>query len=189
VNRPYKGDTMFDDIKKYQTLERLKDGQPVTIRAIRAEDKEKVNRAFQNLDRESVYTRLFSYKQELTENDLKRITEIDYEKEVGLVVTRALEKEEIIIGSGRYFAFDGADGRLHAEVAFLVEEDYQGQGMARMILSHLAAIARSRGIAFFEAEVLPGNKAMLTAFARSGLPMKQRHAGDTIQVTLSLTEG
>jgi GNAT superfamily N-acetyltransferase len=189
LNRPYKGDTMLDDIKKYQALERLKNGRPVTIRAIRAEDKEKIAQAFQDLEPESIYTRLFTYKKELTDGDLKRLTEIDYEREVGLVVTLLIEKEEIIIGSGRYFAFDGADGRLHAEVAFLVEEDYQGQGMARMILSHLAAIARSRGIAFFEAEVLPGNKAMLTAFARSGLPMKQRHAGDFIQVTLSLTEG
>ena len=45
-----------------------------------------------------------------------------------------------------------------------MEEDYQGQGLARTIMRHLAAIARSRGIAFFDAEVLPENKAMLAAF-------------------------
>jgi GNAT superfamily N-acetyltransferase len=71
-------------------------------------------------------------------------------------------------------------------VTFLVEKDYQGQVTARMIMRHLAGIARSRGIAFFDAEVLPENKAMLAAFARSGLPMSQRYAGDVIHVTLSL---
>ena len=191
ANRPYEsgtGGTMIDDIKSYRAGERLKDGQAVIIRAIRADDKEKIARAFRNLEKESIYTRLFTHKTELTESDLKKFTEIDFEKEVGLVVTREIDTEEIIIGSGRYFAFEGAGGKRHAEVAFTVEEDYQGQGMARMILRHLTAIARSRGIVGFDAEVLPGNKAMLAAFARSGLPMKQHFTGDVVHVTLSLSE-
>jgi RimJ/RimL family protein N-acetyltransferase len=177
---------MFDDIKNYRAAERLKNGQAVTIRAIRSDDKDKIARAFRNLEQESIYTRLFTHKTELTDGDLKKITEIDFEKEVGLVVTRDIGTEEVIIGSGRYFAYQGDDGRLHAEVAFIVEEDYQGLGMARVILRHLTAIARSRGIACFDAEVLPENKAMLMAFARSGLPMKQDYAGDVVHVRLSL---
>jgi GNAT superfamily N-acetyltransferase len=177
---------MLDDIKNYHAEERLKNGQPVTVRAIQADDKERIHRAFRNLEKESVYTRLFTHKTELTEGDLKRITEIDFEREVGLVVALGSEAKEVIIGSGRYFAFGGADGQLHAEVAFMVEEDYQGQGLARTIMRHLAGIARSRGITFFDAEVLPENKAMLVAFARSGLPMTQHYSGDVVHVTLSL---
>ncbi|MBI5582182.1 MAG: GNAT family N-acetyltransferase [Deltaproteobacteria bacterium] len=177
---------MFNNIKNYRAEEKLKDGRPVIVRAIRADDKEKIDRAFRNLEKESVYTRLFTHKMELTEKDMKKLTEIDFEREVALVVTLGSRSNEVIIGSGRYFAFEGTDGQRHAEVAFLVEEDYQGQGLARTIMRHLAAIARSRGIAFFEAEVLPENKAMLAAFARSGLPMTQRYTGDIIQVTLSL---
>ncbi len=125
----------------------------------------------------------------MTDDDLKKFTEIDFEKEVGLVVTRDIDTEEFIIGSGRYFAFEGDDGKRHAEVAFTVEEDYQGQGMARMILRHLTAIARSGGIVGFDAEVLPENKATLMAFSRSGLPMTQHFTGDVVHITLSLTEG
>lgn len=179
---------MIGDIKNYRAGERLKDGQAVTIRAIRADDKKKIAWAFRNLEKKSIYTRFFTHKTELTEGDLKKFTEIDFEKEVGLVVTRDIGTEEVIIGSGRYFAFEGADVERRAEVAFTVEEDYQGQGMARLILRHLTAIARSRGIAWFEAEVLPENKAMLAAFARSGLPMKQHFTGDVVHVTLSLSE-
>jgi RimJ/RimL family protein N-acetyltransferase len=177
---------MIDAVKNYQAGERLKDGQPVTIRAIRADDKERIAQAFRNLEKESIYTRLFAHKTELTEGDLKKFTEIDFEKEVGLVVTRDIGTEEVIIGSGRYFALEGDDGRPHAEVAFIVEEDYQGLGMAKVILRHLTGIARFRGIVCFDAEVLPENKAMLVAFARSGLPMTKHFTGDVVHVTLSL---
>ena len=177
---------MIDDIRNYRAVERLKDGRSVTVRAIRADDKERISRAFHNLEKESVYTRLFSHKTELTDGDLKRITEIDFAREVGLVVTLGSDVSEVIIGSGRYFTYESVDGRRHAEVAFMVEEDYQGQGLARTIMRHLAAIARSRGIAFFDAEVLPENKSMLVAFARSGLPMTQDYAGDVVHVMLSL---
>jgi GNAT superfamily N-acetyltransferase len=176
----------MDPIKNYQAEETLKSGQPVIIRAIRPEDKDKIVRAFQNLESDSIYTRLFSFKKELTESDLTRITEVDFEKDVALVVTRSIDQEEIIIGSGRYVVLEGTHEGLHAEVAFLVEEDYHGQGMARMILRHLTEIARSRGITAFEAEVLARNKAMLTAFARSNLPMEKNYIDDTVHITLML---
>jgi GNAT superfamily N-acetyltransferase len=177
---------MIDDVKNYRAEELLKNGTPVVIRAIRPDDKEKVVQAFKNLEKESIYTRLFTHKKELTDKDLVWITEVDFEKDVALVVTRVIDRDEIIIGAGRYVTFEGAEGGPHAEVAFLVEEDYQGQGMARIILRHLTAIARSRGIPCFEAEVLPGNKGMLTAFARSGLPMEQHYVEDIVHVTLFL---
>jgi RimJ/RimL family protein N-acetyltransferase len=178
---------MIDDIRNYRAEERLKNGEPIIIRAIRPEDKGKIITAFENLERESIYTRLFSFKKELTDGDLKRITEVDFDNEVALVVTHIVGNDEIIIGSGRYVITGETDQGPHAEVAFLVEEDFHGLGMAKTILRHLTAIARSRGLAAFEAEVLPGNKAMLTAFARSGLPMEQHHTGETVHITLSLT--
>jgi GNAT superfamily N-acetyltransferase len=72
-------------------------------------------------------------------------------------------------------------------VAFTVEEDYHRQGMARILLQHLAVIAREKGLSRFVAEVLPENKGMLTVFSRSGLPMKTEYGGDVVHVTLSLT--
>jgi GNAT superfamily N-acetyltransferase len=179
---------MSNNVSDYRADERLKDGRAVAVRAIRADDKERVKAAFQLLDAESIYTRLFAYKEELSEDDLRKLTEVDFTTQVALVVALASGKRETIIAGGRYFAFDGADGRRHAEVAFMVEEDYQGLGIAGMVLRHLAGIARSQGIVCFEAEVLPANRAMLRVFARSGLPMEQRSADDTIQVRMSLEQ-
>ena len=174
------------DARNYNVKETLKNGIVVTIRAVRPDDKHGIAEAFRNLDRESVYTRFFTYKNELTGEELRRATEVDFEDIVALVVTKESGKEETIIAAGRYIAFDVPGAERHAEVAFTVEEDYQGLGIATRILRHLTGIARDKGISAFEADVLAENKGMLTVFSKSSLPMKQAYDGDTIHVTLSL---
>ena len=56
------------DAAKYRAIDKLKDGTPVVVRAIRPEDKDRILDAFQGLDRDSVYTRFFAYKKELTDS-------------------------------------------------------------------------------------------------------------------------
>jgi len=93
-----------------------------------------------------------------------------------------------VIGSGRYVAAVAAGGERTAEVAFMVDRNFSGQGIAGRVLRHLTAIARENGIAALTAEVLADNKAMLAVFAKSGLPMQQRRDGGVVHVTLSLRE-
>jgi hypothetical protein len=71
-------------------------------------------------------------------------------------------------------------------VAFMVEEDYHGLGIAGLTLRHLAGIARAKGVKQFNAEVLPENKGMLAVFNRSGLPIKQELSEGVVHVTLFL---
>jgi hypothetical protein len=79
-----------------------------------------------------------------------------------------------------------ADGAARAaEVAFVVAEDCHGPDVAGLVLAHLAGIAREKGIASFEADVLGGNKPVPAVFARSGLPVRKRHENGTVHVTLS----
>jgi RimJ/RimL family protein N-acetyltransferase len=166
----------------------LRNGSEVCIRSVRADDRDRLDRAFRNLDRESVYTRFFRYVMELTDADLKRATEPDPEHEVALVVTLGSGAQETIIAGGRYVASPPSDGERAAEIAFLVEEDFQGLGIAGLVLKRLVEIARGRGITCFEAEVLAGNRSMLRVFSRSGLPIKQRRDGGVVHVQLSLSE-
>jgi RimJ/RimL family protein N-acetyltransferase len=70
--------------------------------------------------------------------------------------------------------------------AFTVKEDYQGHGIASRILRHLIHIARENGVSRFEAYVLAENTAMLTVFARSGLPMEKKLEEGALHVRLSL---
>mgnify|MGYP001199911775 FL=1 len=178
----------MNDLRDYFVTDTLRNGTSVTIRAIRPEDKTKLVSAFRNLERETIYTRFFQYVKELTDQDLKRATEIDFDREVALVVTANLEDEETIIGTGRYVVFEETDVGRNAEVAFIVEEDYQGLGIASRIFRHLVQIGRQNNVSRFKADVLSGNQAMLRVFAGSGLPMKQQRDGGVVQVTLSLDE-
>lgn len=173
----------------FSCTETVKNGLVVTIRAMRPEDRDRIAAAVGTLNRDSVYSRLFSYRNELTEAGLGRIMTLDPNRDMALLVTTGSETGEIVIGSGRYAASSAQEANRSAEIAFIVQEDYQGLGIASRLLTHLAEIARRRGIVAFEADVLAGNKAMLAVFARSGLPMKKRRDGGVAHITLSLASG
>ena len=173
------------NVSTFAVTEILKNGVTVSIRAIRPADQAGIVEAFGKLDPESVYTRFFQFKPSLSAQELKAASEVDFQNVVALVVTTKFGGREMIIG-GRYMTLDPSRTTHRAEVAFLVEEDYHGQGLAGRLLKHLAHLARELGVRQFEADVLPQNQAMLAVFARSGLPMEQRSEDGFIHVTLSL---
>jgi GNAT superfamily N-acetyltransferase len=76
-----------------------------------------------------------------------------------------------------------------AEIAFVVEEDYHGRGLASRLLRHLARVARDQGVTTFEADVLAGNAPMQAVFERTGWPTRKRREGDTVHVSMTLPGG
>jgi RimJ/RimL family protein N-acetyltransferase len=160
----------------------LKNGTVVTLRLLRADDRERMAKAVRGLDPQTIYTRLFSHRKELTEAGLDRVMRVDDAREVVIVATTGSGAEEAIIGGGRYIVT--GDGR--AEIAFTVEEDYQGQGVAGRVFAALVEVARQRGIAVFEADVLSENPSMLRVFERTGLPMRKRSEGGIVHLELTL---
>ena len=177
---------LMADPRNYYAQETLKDGTPVTIRAIRKDDKESILDAFRALDREAVYRRFFSPKEDLTDAELEQVTDVDFRQVVALVATVSqADGEEIVIGDGRYAA-DKGEKPERAELAFIIAEPYRGRGIASLLLRHLARIAQDADLSAFEADVLAYNAPMLAVFQRSGLPICRRREGDIIHVTLSL---
>jgi RimJ/RimL family protein N-acetyltransferase len=176
---------LMADPRNYYAQETLKDGTPVTIRAIRKDDKESIHNAFRALDREAVYRRFFAPKQDLTEDELEQVTDVDFNQVVALVATVSQAGGEIVVGDGRYVA-DKEGKPERAELGFVIAESYRGRGIATILLRHLARIAHHAGLSAFEADVLAYNAPMLAVFERSGLPISRRREGNTIHVALSL---
>jgi RimJ/RimL family protein N-acetyltransferase len=172
------------DPRHYVADETLKDGTLVSVRAIRRDDADTLQNAFNNLDRESVYRRFFSPKKELTDAELAQLTDVDFSRVVALLVTKQTVEVEVLMGGGRYATDDPGSGR--AEVAFVTGGNYRGLGIASHILRHLVRIAQDAGVAHFEADVLAENEPMLAVFRRSGLPMQLRRDGSVLHVTLAL---
>lgn len=163
----------------------LKNGLPVTLRELRPDDRERVAKAIRGLDAQSIYTRLFSHRKELTEAGLDRVMRVDPDREVVIVATTGAGADETVIGGGRYVVTADAPVRK-AEIAFTVEEDFHGQGIAGRLLQVLATVARDRGIAVFEADVLSENPSMLRVFERTGWPLRKRSEGGVVHFELGL---
>lgn len=177
---------MSDDDPDFRQPITLRDGRPALIRVMRPDDKQRLQSAFAKLDPQSVYTRFFSYRKELPERAFERIAEIDFVNLAGLVVTIGAGADETVIGGASYVGRTAADGAKLAEVAFTIEEDFQGQGLASKLLAALVTLARRHGLVRFEADVLAGNSPMLAVFQRSGLPLRKRREGDVVHLELDL---
>ncbi len=173
-------------VSRFSVSEVLKHGTRVTIRAIRPEDRNSFMQAFRLLEDDSIYSRFFSPRRDLSDAEIDRAVNVDFEREVALVVTTETVRGESIIAAGRFIASAGPGNQRSAELAFIVEEDYQGRGIASRLLAHLAALARSRGLTHFEADVLSRNSPMLAVFKRCGFPMHQRQDGGVVHLTLDL---
>ena len=156
----------------------LGNGRPVHLRPITPADGEALRDFHHSLSDQTVYFRFFSAKPELTDRDVHYFTEVDYDSRVAIV---ALDSEGIV-GVGRYDAL--GDGR--AEVAFVVRDDLQGRGLGSVLLEHLAAAARERGVERFIAEVLPENHRMIATFREAGFEVRQRREEDVLAVAFDI---
>jgi GNAT superfamily N-acetyltransferase len=174
------------DKESYVFDEVLRDGTPVTLRAARSDDGSKILQAFRKLRQETVYTRFFGYKSDVSDVELKRITDGDFSRDVALLVTIGSGEEEVVIGGASYFSTTTAPQPHSAELAFTVEDDYQGLGVASLLMRHMVNVARKNKLKSLEADVLASNLPMLAVFRNSGLRMALRHDGDVVHVTLSL---
>ena len=157
------------EARNYSAHEVLRDGGSIYIRAIRADDKERLLDHFRHMSQDSIYHRFFGLKHSLTEQDLVRFTEVDFTTHVALVATLRTGGDERFIGVGRYVV----SGPGRAEIAFAVLDEHQGRGIGTVLLDHLGRVARAAGIVEFQADVLGDNNRMLEVFGKSGYRVKR----------------
>ncbi|MGP5125190.1 bifunctional acetate--CoA ligase family protein/GNAT family N-acetyltransferase [Brachybacterium tyrofermentans] len=143
----------------------LRDGSAAHLRPIRPTDADALQDFHQRQSEHSRYLRFFAAMPQLSPRDLSRFTHVDHHDRVAFIVLVGDE----IIAVARY---DRIEPRA-AEVAFNVSDARQGAGLASVLLEHLAAAARERGISFFTAEVLPQNAKMINVFTEAGFDVER----------------
>jgi RimJ/RimL family protein N-acetyltransferase len=168
---------------KYSAIETLRDGRRVEIRALRPEDRDDLAAAVGRVSTQSLYRRFFAVKRHFTEQETAFFVEVDFVDHVALVAVVEEDGRPVIVAGGRYIVVQPGQ----AEVAFVVIDEYQGQGVAAALMRHLVTIARAAGLRELVAEVLPDNAAMLKVFERSGLPLRTRREPQVVHVTLQLS--
>jgi len=159
----------------------LTDGGTVTLRPIGPDDADSLAAFHSRLSPETVYNRFFAYRPTLSGADLERFTTVDHDDRVALVATLLGQ----IVGVVRY---DRLPGTHDGEVAFVIEDAHQGRGLGPILLEHLSAAARERGIRRFVADVLPTNRAMLGVFRTAGFAMKRELAEGYVELSFPITQ-
>lgn len=163
---------MMEKLSQFSQHVSLRNGNPLLIRAIRPDDKQRLSDVFHRLTGKSVYFRFFSAKKELTAKELRYFTEIDFNHHVAIVATIKNESIEKIVGVGRYIEIkEKGQGRV-AELAFAVDDEHQNLGIGTILFEQIVTIAQDNGISGLEADVLAGNKNMLEIFEHSGFKLK-----------------
>ncbi|MEV0681580.1 GNAT family N-acetyltransferase [Actinosynnema sp. NPDC050436] len=139
----------------------LSDGGTVHLRPITPDDAEKLLAFHGRLSERTRYFRYFGPYPRMPQRDVERFSTVDHADRVAFT---ALLGDDIV-AVGRY---DRLGGGGSAEVAFVVEDGHQGRGLGSILLEHLAAAARERGLSRFTAEVLAENGQMVRVFRDAG---------------------
>ena len=140
----------------------LFDGSEVLIRPIRPEDAPMEQDFVQHLSADSRYRRFMSTLMELPPGKLRYLTEIDYVRHLALVAIIQRDGHEVEIGVARYVA--GPSG-TDCEFAIAIDDEWQGSGVAGILMLTLIDAARARGMQRMEAFILASNDKMIK-FAR-----------------------
>jgi acetate---CoA ligase (ADP-forming) len=151
----------------------LRDGSTVRVRPVRDGDREALRAFFDGVSQDAIWFRFFTMANLDWATDWA--ADVDYRDRFGLVVETGSPRQ--IVAHAVYVR----DGDC-AEVAFLVSDAQQGQGIATILLAHLAARAAAHGITTFVADVLPANHRMIAVFRESGFAVDVRRTRDSVRV-------
>ncbi len=146
-------------------------GLDVFLRPAKITDEPLLKDFFYGLSGESLYKRFFSARKDMPHKRLQDFAAVDYSRKMVILATVVDREREAIVGIGQY----ELNSDMHsAEVALVVADRYQGQGVGRELLSYLILLARRRGILGFTGEVLLDNSGMVQLFEKMGFATKKR---------------
>jgi RimJ/RimL family protein N-acetyltransferase len=166
----------------YSVVEHLRDGRAIEIRALRRNDRDEMLAAIGRTSMQSLQRRFFAPKKGFSEQEMVFFLNIDFENHVALVAQIDEDGRAAIAGGGRYITVRPEQ----AEMAFVVVDAYQGQGIGTMLMRHLAVLARDAGLKELTAEVLPENIAMLRVFRRFGFRPVPKREAQVVRLSLRL---
>jgi GNAT superfamily N-acetyltransferase len=157
----------------------LTDGRVVSIRRLDTSDTTAVLRLHEQLPERDRYLRFFTLGVAGLAAFVTRLTTVDDAHRGAL---GAIAGDELV-GVAHYEVLaDPAE----AEVALVVSHEVQAHGVGTLLLEHLVALARDRGVRRFVAEALAENTRIRQVFTGCGLPLKIDYDGPVLHVTIPL---
>jgi RimJ/RimL family protein N-acetyltransferase len=168
----------------FSAREELRDGRPIEIRALRPDDEAGMLAAINRTNAESLRRRFFAPKRGFSEKEKAFFMKVDFFSQVALVAEIDEGDRRAIVGGGRYIVTEPGK----AEVAFVVIDGYQGQGIGGLLTQHLVRLAHAAGLQELAADVLPENTPMLKVLGKFGFRAGPRRDPQVTHLTLPLNQ-
>ena len=159
----------------------LRDGARVRLRPIEPSDRGLLAAAFERLSPDSRYRRFFSPITRLSERQLDFLTRVDHHDHEALLAVDDASGD--LVGVARFVR----TGPGEAEPAIVVADDWQGRGVASLLLHRLVDRALDEGIGDFKAPVLAGNADAIHLLSGLGDTEIARR-GPEVELTIALRE-
>ena len=169
-----------EELERYDTL---RDGTQIFFRPVKPTDEPALSEMLYSLSTQSVRSRYFTHTMSFPHKDVQKLTNIDYENDLAIVGVVPSPAGEEIVAIAQYFLDQKTQA---AEVAFIVQDEWQQKGMGSYLLDYLTQIARQRGVRRFNANVLGANKPMLAIFHSSGQKVETEFDGEAYSISYEL---
>lgn len=147
----------------------LIDGTRILLRPVRPTDEQLMKDMFYSCSDETIYDRYFGVVKAMPHASAQKQVNVDYENNMTVAGIVNEGERERMVAVGQYVR-DPATNL--GDVAFLVEDGYQGRGVGTLLFQHLMMIARKKGVSGFTADVFASNRPMLHVLHKSGCDMK-----------------
>jgi acyl-CoA hydrolase/RimJ/RimL family protein N-acetyltransferase len=160
---------------------RLRDGREVLLRPTRTSDTGALHELFYRLSEEDVESRFLQKLTSLTDTVAQYLCSVDYGEEMAYAVVIGPSAHERIVAASCYYLSPAT--RL-AEVAYMVDPDWQGAGLGSILHSGLVEYARQHGARGLRADVLLGNARMMRVFEHGQHSLTAKTSGGVIELTM-----
>lgn len=172
--------------EELETFKTTRSGKVVLLRPVRISDESLLKVFYYSLSESTIYKRFMSVRKDMPHEKLQQFfVVIDYTKEMVVLAVLRRKGREIITGIGQY---RGHKESHTAEVAIMVKDEYQNQGIGTELLEHLTFIARKQGLLGFSAEVLKENRVMMHLFEKMGFSIEKEALPDAYTLRLGFRE-
>jgi len=155
----------------------------VRFRPVKPSDEEGMRRLFYRFSDETNYSRYFHSLRSMPHSRMQEYVNVDWSKDMSIVGLTGEEGKGRIIAEGRYLRIPGSGD---AELAFIVDEAYQGYGIGTFLYRLLTRLAKERGIEGFVADVLFTNLGMMKVFQKGDYPVHAQLGGGVYHLRIPL---
>lgn len=144
----------------------LKDGQLVQLRPIHPADGESAYQFRTQLSDQSIRDRFLGYIPSISEKLIKRLTKIDYDKEMAILAEYVDGKQKIPIAVARIVG--EIDNAEKAEFALIIADKWQGKGLGTLMTNYMIDIAKDMNFKFLYALLFAHNTDMKAILQKRG---------------------